>query len=287
MILRHSKSFQKISKENICGGAILVYNRYSGQPVYYFTKRRTPPPVFSGNIFENGWLLTAALKSPSERFYENILRGVVLVYHCYSEQSVCHLTKRRTLPTLLSGETFKTGWHSPSGRFPRKHFWWNDFSMVATLNSQTVIYPKEGLYHQQIFKSGWLLTFSYATRNVDCIPLIKIKHNFFKNTFFPSAIIEWNKLDPAIWNTGSLGIFKSNILKFFRSTPTSFFNSYNHKEIRLITRLRLGLNRLRDHKFNHNFQNFINPLCSCSMDIESMSHCFLHYPLFDDKRSLS
>ena len=33
-------------------------------------------------------------------------------------------------------------------------------------------------------------TSSYATRNVDCIPLIKIKHNFFKNTFLPSAIIE-------------------------------------------------------------------------------------------------
>ena len=31
---------------------------------------------------------------------------------------------------------------------------------------------------------------SYTTRNVDCIPLIKIKHNFFKNTFFPSAIIK-------------------------------------------------------------------------------------------------
>ena len=31
------------------------------------------------------------------------------------------------------------------------------------------------------------------TRNVDGIPLIKIKHNFFKNS---SAIIEWNKLDP-------------------------------------------------------------------------------------------
>ena len=123
-------------------------------------------------------------------------------------------------------------------------------------------------------------------RNVNCIPLIKIKHNVFKNTFFPSAIIEWNKLDPAIWNTGSLGIFKSNILKIFRSTPTSFFNSSN-RETRLMTRLRLGLNHLREHKFNHNFQNFINPLCSCSMDIESMSHFFLRYPLFDDKRSLS
>ena len=98
------------------------------------------------------------------------------------------------------------------------------------------LWPKEGLYHQQIFENGWLLTFSYATGNVDCIPLIKIKHNFFKSTFFPSAIIEWNKLDPAIRNAESLGIFKSNILKFFRPTPRSFFNCYNHKGIRLMTR---------------------------------------------------
>ena len=41
---------------------------------------------------------------------------------------------------------------------------------------------------------------SHATRNVDCIPLIKIKHNFFKSTFFPSLIIEPNRLDPAIQN---------------------------------------------------------------------------------------
>ena len=42
-----------------------------------------------------------------------------------------------------------------------------------------------------------------------------------------------------------------------------------------MARLRLGLSRLREHKFNHNFQNCINPLCSCSMDIESTSHFFL------------
>ena len=113
--------------------------------------------------------------------------------------------------------------------------------------------PKEGLYHQEIFENGWFLTSSYATRNVECIPQIKIKHNFFKNTCFLSAIIEWNKLDPAIRNAESLGIFKSNILKFFRPTPRSFFNCYNHKGIRLMTRLRLGLSRLREYKFNHNF----------------------------------
>ena len=32
-------------------------------------------------------------------------------------------------------------------------------------------------------------TSSYATRNINCIPLIKIKPKFFKNTFFPSAIM--------------------------------------------------------------------------------------------------
>ena len=51
-----------------------------------------------------------------------------------------------------------------------------------------------------------------------------------------------------------------------------------------MTRLRLGLSHLREHKINHNFQNCINSLYSCAMDIESTSHFFLHCPLFDDKR---
>ena len=58
-------------------------------------------------------------------------------------------------------------------------------------------------------------TSSHATRNVDCIPLIKIKHNFFKNTFIPSTIIEWNKLDLTIRNAESFGSFEkisSNLL---------------------------------------------------------------------------
>ena len=88
---------------------------------------------------------------------------------------------------------------------------------------------------------------SYATRNVDFFPLIK--HNFFKNTFFPSAIIE-----------------------------------LNYKGTKIMTRLRLGLAYLSEHKFNLNFQNCINPLCSCGMDIESASHFFLQCSLFDDKR---
>ena len=95
------------------------------------------------------------------------------------------------------------------------------------------IYKSKSLFY--LFNLIPEKTSSYATRNVDCIPLIKIIHNFFKNTFFSSAIIEWGKLDPAIQNAESLGIFKSNILEFIRPTPRAFFNCYNHKGIRLMT----------------------------------------------------
>ena len=175
---------------------------------------------FNSNIY-NLWYLGAP--ACFRRFQKNILGGAILVYNRYSEESVCNLTKRRTLPPFFSGEIFKNGWHSLSGKFPRKHSWWNVCEPKEG--------PKEGFYHQEIFKNRWLLTSSYATRNADCIPQIKIKHNFFKNTFFPSPIIEWKKLDPAIQNAESLDIFKSNILKIFRPTPKSFFSCYNHKGI--------------------------------------------------------
>ena len=35
----------------------------------------------------------------------------------------------------------------------------------------------------------------YSTRNIHIIPLVNTKHNFFKNSLFPSTIIEWNNLD--------------------------------------------------------------------------------------------
>ena len=47
-----------------------------------------------------------------------------------------------------------------------------------------------------------------------------------------------------------------------------------------LTRLRLGLSHLNEHKFKHNFQDCINPLCTCSWEIESFFHFFLHCHYF-------
>ena len=38
----------------------------------------------------------------------------------------------------------------------------------------------------------------------------------------------------------------------------------------------LGLSHLNEHRFNYNFQNCINPLCTCSQEVESTAHFFLH-----------
>ena len=97
--------------------------------------------------------------------------------------------------------------------------------------------------------------------------------------FFLSTIIEWNKLDHSIRNSSSLNIFRKNILKFIRPSANSLFNCHNPKGIKFITRLRLGLSHLHEHKFKHSFQDSLNPFCSCGLDIESTAH-FLHCPTY-------
>ena len=56
---------------------------------------------------------------------------------------------------------------------------------------------------------------SYRTRPCNKIPAINVKHDFFKNNFFPSAIIEWNKLDWKIKDSDSIETFKK---EFYHSS---------------------------------------------------------------------
>ena len=78
--------------------------------------------------------------------------------------------------------------------------------------------------------------------------------------------------------------FKNSILKFIRSSPSNVFNCNSHKGIRLITRLRVGMSHLCEHKFKHNLQDCLNPICNCGLDIESTSHFLLHCPTSNDER---
>ena len=97
-------------------------------------------------------------------------------------------------------------------------------------------------------------------------------------------MIEWNKLDSNIRNSESLISFKSKVLKFIRPSENSVFLCNNPKGIQLLTRLRPGLSHLRDHKFKHNFQDTLNPICNCGEDIETLCHYFLNCSLYTNER---
>ena len=74
----------------------------------------------------------------------------------------------------------------------------------------------------------------------------------------------------------SLPYFRNALPKVGRPTAKPVYNIYHPIGLKLLTWLRLGLSNLNDCKFKHNFQDCINPLCSCSLEIESLSRFFLH-----------
>ena len=126
-----------------------------------------------------------------------------------------------------------------------------------------------------------------TTRNYNNIPLFNVKHEYFRNSFFPSTVIEWNKLDNNIRNSESVSAFKKQILKFIRPSPNSTFNVHNPHGIKLLTRLRVGLSHLREHKFRHNFQDSLDPFCNCGRHIETTIHFFLHCSNYSNQRKNS
>ena len=124
----------------------------------------------------------------------------------------------------------------------------------------------------------------HTTRNSDIITPFKVRHNFFKNYFFPSVISEWKKLDLEIRNSGSLEILKKHLLSFIRQNSNSVFNINNPLGLKLLTRLRISFSHLKEHEFKHNSQDSVDPLCTCRNDIEPTVHFFFHFPNFTTRR---
>ena len=73
--------------------------------------------------------------------------------------------------------------------------------------------------------------------------------------FFPSTIIEWNNLGYSSRAGPSIKTFKQNILKFILLGPNKINQERKPSELKLLTRLRLGMSQLRAHKFSHNFSD--------------------------------
>ena len=84
-------------------------------------------------------------------------------------------------------------------------------------------------------------------------------------------------------------------MEFTRPSTNSVFDIYDPYGTKLLTKLRLGLSHLNEHKFKHGFNDTINPVCIWGGDTESINHVFLHCPeyceakqtLFDNIQSIN
>ena len=121
-----------------------------------------------------------------------------------------------------------------------------------------------------------LSIYSTTSHQVRFITTLGVLIKLRLSSFFPYTIIRWNKLDIDIRKSKSYATFQNIYLRLGRPIQSAIYSISNPVGFKLLTHLRLGLSHLNEHRFNHNFQNCINPLCSCSLKIESTSHFLLH-----------
>ena len=111
-----------------------------------------------------------------------------------------------------------------------------------------------------------------------------MSNGLFQVFFFPSTLKEWFRLDINIRNSESISLFKSRLLSFIRPNQSNIYDIFDPVGLKLLTRIRLRLSHLNEHKFRHNFPNHLNPLCSCSLEIEDTTHYPLHCQHFSNHR---
>ena len=81
-------------------------------------------------------------------------------------------------------------------------------------------------------------------------------------------------------SSNSISVFKKTLLAYIRPKNSSTYNITDPIGLKLLSRLRVNLSHLREHKFRHNFLDTINPLCNCSLETESTSHYLLRCSLY-------
>ena len=62
---------------------------------------------------------------------------------------------------------------------------------------------------------------------------------------------------------------------FIRPFEKGIYNIHDPQGSKLLNRLGLGFSHLHEHKFQHNFEDTVNPLYSWALEIESTYHFFL------------
>ena len=164
------------------------------------------------------------------------------------------------------------GWESLSSRR-----WSRRLTLFyKILNNLTPLYTKEPIpqSHQS----------NYSLRNQNVVGRIRVRTEQFQSGFYPNCLHEWNKLDPEIRHAPSVAVFKRKLLSIIRPPAKSVFGIHDPVGLTYLTQIRVGLSKLKFHKFSHNFRDAIDPMCPTNDGIEDTEHFLLLCPSFDIQR---
>ena len=162
----------------------------------------------------------------------------------YNELGMESLYDRRTFHRLLYLYKIKNNW------------------LPLYLKNQ-VPHPIPNFHETRIHRSTWIST----------------RTNKYKYSFFPHSVNSWSNLSNFIKVSPSINIFKKRYLEFYHVNANSIFKVHNPLGIKLLTRLRVGLSHLREHKHKHHFHDTHNPCCPCDgISTESVDHYLLRCP---------
>ena len=116
-----------------------------------------------------------------------------------------------------------------------------------------------------IFKCRHSYTVTRYTTRFSPLLNFKVRTELFRNSFFPCNVTEWNNLDNIIKSSKLYLMFRKRMLNLVTPKCHETYVIHSPTGLNSLTYLRLGLSHLNDHKFNNNFRDCINPLCSCSL----------------------
>lgn len=126
---------------------------------------------------------------------------------------------------------------------------------------------------------------TYPLRNGEDIVMPFCRLSITRESFIPSTIKEWNKLDVSLRNVDSLAKFKTRIKpnKVNAHRVPLFYTSGPRKINIILTQLRCSASFLNYdlHKVNI----IADPYCRCGCGIEDANHFFLICPLYQIQRT--
>ena len=114
----------------------------------------------------------------------------------------------------------------------------------------------------------------------------KCRTDRYQNSFFPNAVSHWNNIIGSFQNLPSFEGLKNHILSLIRPPPKETYAVFNPSLLRYLYQLRLGLSRLRHHKYRHNFADTPSGSCLCKNGVEDTSHFLLTCPFYASHRKV-